>query len=74
MTQVYPICKGLGVGDVSDSIESLKALAREHGPGRDLVDERLDACPVTKVSARAWGKVIHHRDGRVDLDPIPWPA
>ena len=27
----------------------------------------------SKVSARSWGKVIHHGDGQVVLDPVPWP-
>ena len=26
--------------------------------------------PREKVAAREWGKVIHHRDGQVILDPI----
>ena len=60
---------------ILDSIESLEAFAREHGPGRYDVDEHsLDPFPGTKVSARAWGKVIHHQDGQVVLDPIPWQA
>jgi hypothetical protein len=42
-------------------------------PGRIgiRVDEHsLDPFPGTKVSARAWGNVIHHKDGEVVLDPI----
>jgi len=44
-----------------------------HGTGRCDVDEHSrDPFPGTKVSARAWGKEIHHEDGQVVLDPIPW--
>ncbi len=75
MTHVYRISKGPDVGDILDSIESLEAFARNHGPGRYDVDEHsLDPFPGTKVSARSWGKVIHHKDGQVVLDPIPWQA
>jgi hypothetical protein len=73
MTHIYGISKGPQVGDIIDSIESLEAFARNHAPARYDVDEHsLDPFPGTKVSARAWGKVIQHQDGQVVLDPIPW--
>jgi hypothetical protein len=73
MTHVYRISKGLDVGDIVDSIESLQAFARDNCPGRYLVDEHsLDPLPGTKSSAKAWGSVIHYQDGYVALDPIPW--
>jgi len=73
MTHVYRISKGPDLGDIHDSIEALPAFARDHDPGRYDVDEHsLDPFLGTKVSARAWGKVIHHKDGQVVLDPIPW--
>jgi hypothetical protein len=75
MTHVYRISKGPDVGDILDSIESLELFARDHGPGRYHVnDHSLDAFPGTKVSARSWGKVIHHKVRHVVLDPIPWTA
>ena len=47
--------------------------AEVYGPGRYDVDEHsLDPFPGTKVSAQAWGKGIHHQDGQVVLNPIPW--
>jgi hypothetical protein len=50
MTHVYRISKGLDVGDSIESIESLKAFTRCHGPGRYHVDEHsLDPFPGTKV-------------------------
>jgi hypothetical protein len=39
MTHVYRISKGPDVRAVVDSIESLEAFARDHGPGRYHVDE-----------------------------------
>jgi hypothetical protein len=51
------------------------SFAREHGPGRYDVDEHsLDPFPGSNVAARAWGKVVHHGNGRVAMDPIPWKA
>jgi hypothetical protein len=75
MTQIYRILKGSDLGDVLDSLEALHAFARAHAPGSCDVDEHsLDSLPGTKVTARASGKVIHHQDGQVVVDPIPWPA
>ena len=71
-THFYRISKGLDVGDIVDSIESLQAFARDHGPGRYVVDEHsLEPFPGTKSSARGWGSLIHYQDGYVALDPIP---
>ena len=73
MTRRFRISRSPDVGDPVDSVEALEAFARSHGPGRYDVDEHsLDLSAGTKVSARAWGKVINHHDGRVVLDPIPW--
>jgi hypothetical protein len=37
------------------------------------VDEHsLEPFPGTKVSARAWGKLIHHKNGDVVVDPFTW--
>jgi hypothetical protein len=69
----FSIPKGHDVGDIVDPLESPEAFARDHGPGRYDADEHsLDPFPGTKVSARAWGSVIHYQDGYVALDPIPW--
>jgi len=47
MTHVYRITKGPNVGELVDSIESVEAFARQHGPDRYDVDEHsLD--PFTK--------------------------
>jgi hypothetical protein len=34
MNHIYRVSKGPEVGDILDSIESLEAFARDHGPGR----------------------------------------
>ena len=73
MTRCFRISKCPDVGDILDSVQSFAALARRHGPCRyDVDDHSLDPFPGTKVSARAWGKVIHHEDRQVVLKPIPW--
>jgi hypothetical protein len=49
MTDVYRISKGPDVGNILDSIESLEAFARDHGPGRYDVDQHsLDPFPGIK--------------------------
>jgi hypothetical protein len=57
----------------ADSPDGIKRVIDGLGPGRYDVDEHsLDPFPGTKVSARAWGKVIHRQDGQVVLDQFPW--
>ena len=73
VTHIYRTTKSPEVGDIVDSVEALESFAREHGPGRYDVDEHaLHPFPGTKVTARAWGRVIHYQDGYVVKDPIPW--
>jgi hypothetical protein len=71
--QIYRITKSPEVGDIVDSVDALESFAQEHGPGRyDFDEHSLDPFPGTKVTARAWGKLIHHKDGQVVMDPIAW--
>jgi hypothetical protein len=73
MTNIHRSSKGPSIGGMLYWIESLERFGRHHGQGRYHVDEHsLDPFPGTEVSASAWGKVIHHKDGQVVLDPIPW--
>jgi hypothetical protein len=73
MNRAYPIPKSPDVGELVDSIETLEAFARDHGPGHYDVDEHsVDQLPETNVSARAWDTVIHQPDGRIIRDPMPW--
>jgi len=75
MPHVYRITESPEIGDVVNSTEALRSFASENGPGRYDVDEHsLDPFPGTKVTARAWGMVIHHQVGQIIMDPIPWPA
>jgi hypothetical protein len=74
MPHIYRITKSPDLGDIVHSFDALKAFVRDHGPGRYDVDEHsLDPFPGTDVTARAWGKVIHHKDGEVVMDAIAWP-
>jgi hypothetical protein len=75
MPQIYRITKGPYPGELVDSIGALEAFALQYGPGRVDVDEQsLDPFPGTKVTCKAWGNAIHHQDGQVVLDPIPWQS
>jgi hypothetical protein len=70
---IFRITKSPEVGEIVDSLEALKSFANENGSGRYDVDEHsLDPFPGTNVTARAWGKVIHQKDGQVVMDAIPW--
>ena len=61
------------VGDAPD-VEGLRRLVERRGPGRYHVDEiAADPLPSGHTSRR-WGTAIKHPDGRVELDPDPWPA
>jgi hypothetical protein len=73
MTHIYRISKGPEFGNILDSIDSLEAFARDHGPGRYDVDEH-SAEPFSDSHhvARAWGHVIHRQDGVVVTEPHPW--
>jgi hypothetical protein len=73
MPHIYRITRSPEVGDIVDSVDALASFAKEHGPGRYDVDEHcLDPFPGTNVTARAWGKLIHQKDGQVVVDGIPW--
>jgi len=73
MPHIYRITKSPKVGEIVDSVDALESFARDHGPGRyDVGEHSLDPFPCAKVTARTSGKVIHHQDGHVVMDPIPW--
>jgi hypothetical protein len=73
MSCVYRVSKSPDVGEVVDSVPAVEAFAREHGPGRYHVDEHAaQFLAGSKSSARAWGTVIHQKDGQVVLEPQPW--
>jgi hypothetical protein len=69
MTDTHEISRTHGMGEFVDSIESLDLIARAQGSERyDIAEHSLEPFPGTKVSARAWGKVIYHQDGQVVID------
>jgi hypothetical protein len=73
MSRVYRVSKSQEVGEVVASIKAAESFACENGPGRYSIDEHAaDPFPGSKSTARGWGSVIHHCDGQVMLDPIPW--
>jgi hypothetical protein len=73
MPHIYRITNTRKIGRIVDLVDALQSFAQEHGPGRyDVHEHSLDPFPGTEVTARAWGKVIHHKDGHVVVDPIPW--
>jgi hypothetical protein len=39
--------------------------------GNHITEHSIDPIPGTNTTARAWGKVIHHDDGQVVMDPMP---
>jgi hypothetical protein len=58
-----------------DSIDRVKGIVESGNQGRYHVDEHAaDSLPGSKSSARAWGTVIHQKDGQVVRDPNPWPT
>jgi hypothetical protein len=62
----YHIHNEAGGGGVVQTVEAIGAFARDHGPGAYVVDVLSpDSLPGSHVLASAWGKVIHHLDGKV---------
>ena len=57
---------------VAKTPDHAQEILRQFEPGRYHLDKiRANPFPSGHTS-RAWGKVIHHEDGQVILDPIPW--
>ena len=55
-------------------VQRLRRTVERLGLGRHHVDE-LAADPLPSGhTSRRWGSAIKHPDGRVELDPDPWPA
>ena len=59
MAHVHRISKGPELRLILNSVEAF-SVRRRHGPGSyDVGEHFLDPFPRTKVSAGAWGDVIH---------------
>jgi hypothetical protein len=58
--------------DDSNTIEGTRQIDQGEPPGRYDVDEiRAKPFPSGQTS-RQWGRLIRHRDGRVEDEPHPW--
>jgi hypothetical protein len=59
--------------DDADTIEGARGIVRGQAPGRYDVDEiRAEPFPSGHTSQQ-WGRMIRHPDGRVEVEPHPWP-
>jgi hypothetical protein len=65
--------QGQGIDD-ADSIEVAREIARCQPQGRYDVDEIRAAPFPSGHTSRAWGRLIRHRDGRIEDEPHPWLA
>ena len=54
----------------------LVTAARDHGPGRYVVDEFAPAGEMLSSghTSRQWGAIIHETDGTIIPEPHPWPT
>ena len=65
--------QGEGI-DGADTLDGAREKVRGQPPSRYDVDEiRREAFPSGHTS-RSWGRMIPHRDGRVEDEPWPWDA
>jgi hypothetical protein len=68
----YHISHEAGSGEIVRTVEAIGAFARDHGPGCYVVDvhfpDLVDGCVEW---SKAWGKVIHHRDGKIVIHIHP---
>ena len=56
-----------------DQVEAIEPAIRSSKPGKYHVDQiERDPLPSGHTSRR-WGVAINHPDGRVILEPDPWP-
>jgi hypothetical protein len=63
--------KSEGIGD-ADTIEGAREIVRGKLPGRyEVVEIRAEPFPSGHTN-RAWGRMVRHRDGRVEDEPWPW--
>jgi hypothetical protein len=68
----YHISNEAGGGGIVQTVEAIGAFARDHGPGCYAVDVHFpDLFDDSVDSSKAWGKVIHHLDGKVAIHIHP---
>jgi hypothetical protein len=68
----YHISNAAGGSGIVQTVEAIGAFARDQGPGCYAVDVHFpDLIDVSVDSFKAWGKVIHHLDGKVAIHIHP---
>jgi hypothetical protein len=68
----YHISNEAGCGGIVQTVGAIGAFARDHGPGCYAVDVHFpDLFDDSVDSSKAWGKVIHHLDGKVAIHIHP---
>jgi hypothetical protein len=62
----YHISNEAHVGGIVQTIDAIGAFARDHGPGCYVVNQHFpDPLHDSVELSKAWGKAIHHPDGKV---------
>jgi hypothetical protein len=72
---MFRIIRGFDYCATADSPDEIGHALRHATPGRYVVEEvsRAGELLPSGHSCRRWGTAIRHPDGRVTLDPDPWP-
>jgi hypothetical protein len=70
----FHISNDAHIDGVVQTIEAIGAFARDHGPGRYVVNEHYpDPLQDSFNSSKVWGEVIHHLDGKIAIRIAPTP-
>lgn len=72
---MYPVSQNRQKPIVNvDTLDQLEPAVRDENRRLYHVEElRANPFP-SRHTSRAWGKLIRHNDGRVELEPDPWEA
>jgi hypothetical protein len=73
---MFRIIRGESCYTMADSPDAIMEALRHAKPGRYIVEEvsRAGELLPSGHSCRRWGTAIRHTDGKVTLDPEPWPV
>jgi hypothetical protein len=64
--------QGQGIDD-ADTLDGARQVVRGQPPGRYDVDEIRAEPFASGHTSRSWGRMIRQPDGRVEIEPWPWP-
>ena len=67
----YHISSEAAPGGIVETVEAIGTFARDHCPGLYAIDVHFADLVRGSDSSRAWGKVIHHLDGKVVIHIHP---